>query len=1643
MPTPEEIRNQIEKYASAFYSQALNLTLSNPLLRIPALSRSARFLEFDDSHMARAIRALIDTERSLTFLGDDATPRELALASASMHPGARSTLWLDVAMKHERAEAILRNLAKLHDQLLEKRGLPCAYVGIGFLRWVPEDGKVTRAPLLLVPVEIDAVSNSDLRKTVITLRLSERDTCENPVLREFLRLKHGLDLPKFEFPFEPTSARIQEWIEEAEAVTATKPSWTIEEGGIFGLFDCGAIAADCDTKNWSFPLHERELVQKLLLSTHTEDSKLPPAQFIPDALVLPADGSQLEALQHAAAGTNIVLHGPPGSGKSQTIVNLIAQSLSMGKSVLFVAQKPEAAHVVQRRLAEVGLAPFCSVLVPVGDSRNVKGAVLEGLRTREYLNPANAPELKAERDCLKQHLELIERYAQALPINLPNLEMTARETLAELAVHSINEVPTIESHDLVFPSTVGSFNSAVQALRNLVKLREAIPDAAFSAIGGLRPSNPNARSYEAAFAIVDDLRKIANACRDMTLALDAVQRLGLERLPRSVADLRALLASVPPSTQLGNEALLGRAYRLRRSSGTHALRALEDAQSLLREIKSEIPDCRSLVDSPAIPKDHRLSEIDATLKRHGVQELSIAASGHLATQVDFLRKALLSLDSAASPGPVARALARAENLGHWQRTVKFLEAVSQPNTGRAFLIARASEPDRGHITPPTLEQVLEAHGQAERVSKIREATRTICLSERLPGLIDLRVTQSALAARSRVISRAVGLLVDPRYRHARRVAYNALLPGVPRRNWPGAIQSCIELVEAERDWQQTATLIGSNAHGVADPARWKQAAEWFQEVTALARFAKIPSQSAWEIAVAFESNCIDEVELAALQAASRVADSEILSRGLWESFTPNPFTNADLCESLGRLVSALRSATELAAPLRCDDAAIISQVVHQALRVAQLRKAIGQIDDSIEVRALLADENRGIDSQLTPYQHARDWLQAWMTPRDPVWTDTRDWVFSDAVSIGLRGATLLSLLDSLEANLPIIKEPLSRIASGFVFNGAARRIPLGDRQTLGENAFGAAQILKFEDAIHNIFEFGLQANAAGSLAGAGLIDRALRGEFAVELLPSIYRRGTLERSLREFERTNHLLQADRTALEAAMSDLPSLDEKLRASNSRLLVRKLMTQAIPRGNAAGAVRSYTERGYIKHLLGLQRPRFEVQDLYRRSKEALRLMQPCVIATPSTVSEYLPRDSAMFDLLIMDEASQVTPESALGSIARARQAVIVGDPQQLPPTNFFMGANQSADDPEDDDSAGITDVESILERAISALHSVHLKGHYRSRHHSLISFSNKHFYKSGLVTTLSVAPRDSKLGIVAHHIQDGRYSASINENEAIAVAQSVINHLTSGSKESIGVVAFNAPQAALIETHLEAAARTSQQAFNAYSRARQSRDPLFIRNLESVQGDERDVIFISYTYGPETENGVVAQRFGPILREKGERRLNVLVTRARNRVEVFHSLLPSQIVSVSKGAQIMRAYLEYARQTPEFDVIRGAFESDFEEEVARAIERLDERLLVTPQVGCEGFRIDLGVSLRANPQRFILGVECDGATFHSSKHARDRDLIRQTILEQHGWTIHRVWSTAWWKNAPHELERLANAVRTATRTEADGAATPHLF
>ncbi|MFZ5697796.1 MAG: DUF3320 domain-containing protein [Pseudomonadota bacterium] len=465
---------------------------------------------------------------------------------------------------------------------------------------------------------------------------------------------------------------------------------------------------------------------------------------------------------------------------------------------------------------------------------------------------------------------------------------------------------------------------------------------------------------------------------------------------------------------------------------------------------------------------------------------------------------------------------------------------------------------------------------------------------------------------------------------------------------------------------------------------------------------------------------------------------------------------------------------------------------------------------------------------------------------------------------------------------------------------------------------------------------------------------------------------------------------------------------------------------------------TPLAYLKRELQKRARHSPVRRLLSELSGVLPRITPCLLMSPLSVAQYLDASGAKFDLVIFDEASQIPTWDAIGAIARGKQVIVVGDPKQLPPTNFF-NASENDDGAVTDDSEMVDDLESILDECIGAgLPTRSLKWHYRSRRESLIAFSNFRYYGSKLITFPS--PETPDLGITYHHVPGhyARAGARTNRQEAEAVVKFIRQHFSIGSTppKSLGVVTFSQPQQKLIEDLVDAARRNDKELDRNI--AAQTSEPLFVKNLENVQGDERDIILFSICYGPD-ETGRMAMIFGPLNRDGGHRRLNVAITRAKEEVHIFATLKPEQLdLSRSKAAGVsdLKLYLEYAQRGPvallaQASPTGGLPESPFEVEVLRFLQ--EKGWQVHPQVGCSSYRIDLGVVDPRASGRYLMAVECDGASYHSAATARDRDKLRQAVLEQLGWKVHRIWSTEWWTSPAREKNRVIEALEKAQSEE----------
>lgn len=485
-----------------------------------------------------------------------------------------------------------------------------------------------------------------------------------------------------------------------------------------------------------------------------------------------------------------------------------------------------------------------------------------------------------------------------------------------------------------------------------------------------------------------------------------------------------------------------------------------------------------------------------------------------------------------------------------------------------------------------------------------------------------------------------------------------------------------------------------------------------------------------------------------------------------------------------------------------------------------------------------------------------------------------------------------------------------------------------------------------------------------------------------------------------------------------------LDRKVVELN-RLRARGRLLRELP--DPAYQAGAGSDLGTLQREVRKKRGQMPLRRLIRSTWKALRKAKPCFMMSPLSVAQYLDPEGEPFDLVVYDEASQVSPEDAVGSIARGRQVVVVGDSRQLPPTSFFQFESREPD--ADLEEEAEDRLESILDECATLFpERKMLRWHYRSRHEDLIAFSNRTFYGNRLVTFPAADDDGGRRGVEFVHVADGVYDrggSGANPAEARRVADAVFEWLKANPDRSAGVGAFGIKQQQAIEDALEERRRADPSIEPRFDY--NAPDYCFVKNLETIQGDERDVIFLSVGYGRGAD-GKVSMNFGPINQQGGSRRLNVLVTRAREKVIVFSSILPEDIdlsKTQAEGAKHLREYLEYARGARTEPSAEGTSRaSGTEASIERALRT--KGLAVEREVGRSEYRIDLAVR---EGDRRLLAVEGDGPSYRAGATTRDRERLRPQVLQALGWRVHRVWSPAWFRSPARELERILKEVEAA--------------
>lgn len=462
----------------------------------------------------------------------------------------------------------------------------------------------------------------------------------------------------------------------------------------------------------------------------------------------------------------------------------------------------------------------------------------------------------------------------------------------------------------------------------------------------------------------------------------------------------------------------------------------------------------------------------------------------------------------------------------------------------------------------------------------------------------------------------------------------------------------------------------------------------------------------------------------------------------------------------------------------------------------------------------------------------------------------------------------------------------------------------------------------------------------------------------------------------------------------------------------------------------------EMSVLNHELGKKRNIMPLRKLFKSIPNLLLKLKPCLMMSPLSVSYFLEADTYKFDMVIFDEASQIFPQDAIGAIFRGSQVIIAGDSRQLPPTNFFVSSIYSDSDYDSDEDEAYDEIisDSILEEATNTIPNRSLLWHYRSRNEDLISFSNKEIYGDNLITFPSSKVNEADSGVEYVYVENGVYENRCNREEAAKCVKLIEEHIKKYPERSLGIIAFSEIQQSTIEEAVQEFRKKNRQYDSFFVEDREK--AFFIKNLENVQGDERDTIIFSICYGKNSQ-GRMFMRFGPLGHQGGERRLNVAITRAKYNVKLVGSIQPEDIdldKTKSEGVRMLRSYIEFASRTQK-EVIPAKkknrlYEIDiFSESVAAYLEKQGYK--VKRNIGTSDYTVDMAIEHPEISGVYIAGIECDGDSYQMARTVRDRDHLRSTVMERMGWKMYRIWSTEWIQNEKVAKKKLFEFITDALK------------
>ena len=1567
----------------------------------------------------------------------------------------------------KRLEATLKNIFRKAHTDYQERGVRILHLAFGELAWKEtEASDFNLSPLVLCPVELRRETASDPYE----LHWAEEDAVLNPALLAKLRSDFRIELPPA--PDEWETAALTDYL-AATAAKARALGWEVRETVYLGMFSFHKLGMYQDLAGNAERVKSHAIVRGLAGEALRHDATEP----IPDLReldkvqkpqetfqILDADSSQQQCIQAALAGRSLVLQGPPGTGKSQTIANIVAEFIARGKTVLFVSEKMAALEVVFKRLRDAHLDDFCLEL---------------------HSHKANKREVVAE---LKRSLDV-----QLAPTRLP--APADFERIERTRAHLNDYVQAL--HTVREPLGVSAFD----ALSQLAQL-DGVPlvPAQLADAENLRPAR--IEEWEALMRRLVGVWQVVEEGEEFPFYDCTETRYELETRAAWITILKSCSASVEALARNAQE--FAEAVGVETPADLAACEWLAAVGSHLNAGPAPDPSWLTTGELDAISKEadeYRLICADYWNERNALATGYEAAIFDVASETgESLRRLWECVTSGTGDGGgLADADGRGQHLVRRRYAIlNFLRATSslvrdvrrdaqslsrafglpldslnvkraRELAGLALLCATEAKPEASWLNPARLQQAREAAAKFAPLCEVYNRRRT-AYEARRARLLERYDASFLELPLDELIERFSGLIyrtplrfLSPFFRRNKRAILRtsrtpALAPDIAN-----------DLLEARELVRLRAQLLAEapppcELFGVYDRGAQTDFEHVTQALKTAAAVLELTGADAGipaELVKAISFGSLPSVEL-------RVTSERLLTTiSTWEA---EQSAVSDLVPvsrlpqtQLGIGVSSLAGIESWLAALTLPLTAL-SQHLDALLPLAKRGEQpdLATLIADLKRVKELSNLNRGIEAESDRLRRkfGRRYMGVHTTWGEVLaaieWTNEMRRLFdgremtSRFVEIAAQRGEQTPLVNQLLRSLDEARESICRLEERFEPPAPSLRgRPLRDFPFAEIVAAGGRMAARIDELQAWIDYRRLEAKFAEAGLRGVLVELKRRKPPGVQLV-SILRKSIYQAWWNRLcEMDERLGEFRARAHEDVIREFRETDADLVRLSAQRIVQ-ICDARRPQGTFLQAQDS--EIAVLRREAAKRRRHLPVRSLFDAIPNLLLKLKPCLLMSPLSVSQFLQTERVRFDLTIFDEASQIFTEDAVGAIYRGAQLVVAGDSQQLPPTDFFRSVEVDESEMETRDgeteAVGVdssADYASVLDECqiIGGMAVQSLRWHYRSRHESLIAFSNNRFYNGDLVTFPAALEKHPSLGLQFVHLADSVYDRGgkrHNLREAGEVADLVFEHCRRYPRKSLGVVAFSQAQMTAIEDEIERRRLTRREYEDFFKDDRL--EGFFVKNLENVQGDERDVIIFSVGYGRDA-NGQMTMGFGPLNRSGGERRLNVAITRAREKVILVSSITAADInlnATAASGVLNLHRYLDYAeRGAAALSLTHpqgvGEADSPLEIDIAGEIKRLGYDAVT--QVGCSGYRVDIGVVDPAHPGRFLLGVECDGATYHSAYTARDRDRLRQQVLEKLGWHIHRIWSPDWVTKRQWEINRLTQALEASRREDGEAA------